>query len=139
MALKRLLGTVARKTAAGSNLTVNLARFALGAGDWLIPANTTDGRIRAPTHAPDSSRALEVILDNRQGSADAYLIPPDDLPNPTGAPGNDEAAALTATVIPSGEIVVIEDRDLTHWTEVLRLLNGASVVVTVYLSGAGLD
>lgn len=119
-------------SASGSNKTTNLAQHAIGTADVGagVIAASEDGPIRTrPTDG--SPRSLHISIDNRQGSADAYLVRPEDIP------GVAESVPVTALVAPAGEITDFAAFDYVTWPYVLRLLDGADVVVSCHYTGMG--
>ena len=119
----------------GSPITVNLANFPVGSGASEVAANP-DGPIVRPTNQ-NTRRGLEIIIDNKIGSASACLVRPEDLPENQDPVEPFESRNLTAMAAHAGDQVAFTDRDYTTWDLVLRLLPGANVVVTVSFSGAG--
>jgi hypothetical protein len=130
MATLRRLGTISA-SASGANATLNLADQAIGTdsvGLGIIAADASGPLGERPTQGRQVG--LSTRIDNRLGTADAYLATPEEIPT-VGT----ETVPLTADVIPAGSIQVFEDVDRYSWDCILRLLDGASVVVTVWATG----
>lgn len=117
-------------TASGSNATVNLATFAIGTtavGLGVIAANAAKGIIDLK---PGVQRGLSIVINNTAGTDAAYLARPEDIPT-----AGTETVPFGALICPAGSIVAFDGIDLASWSYVLRLIDGASVSVTIQYTG----
>jgi hypothetical protein len=117
----------------GANATFNLANFAIGTdgvGLGIIAANET-GPI-PPLPVSQQRRTLVITIDNRDGTNDAYLARPEDIP----AVGT-ETLPIGGLVIPQGTLVEYSGYAVSSWSYILRLLDGADVRGTVAHTGPG--
>jgi hypothetical protein len=130
MATETHLGIIAA-AASGANATLNLANVAIGTlatGLGVIAANV-NGPIGVPP-TTGVTRGLVITIDNRLGTADAYLSRPEDIPT-----AGTETATIGALVVVAGSVIEFGDLDAKSWQYILRLLDGASVKVTVAHTG----
>lgn len=119
--------------ASGSNETVNLAGYAIGTdavGLGVIDADA-DGPITTRP-ADGNLRTLTVTINNTAGSDAAYLARPEDIPT-----AGTETVPYGALICPAGAIVEFSGLDAASWRYILRLIDGASVSVTIQYAGAG--
>lgn len=118
------LGSISQ--AAVANMTLNLANFIVSVTSNPTAANSS-GPI--PARPQDSNeRNLLIIIDNKAGTADAWLASPDDI----------DAGQRTAMVARAGQMATYGPFKFSTWGLVLRLLDNASVHVTVLMAGAPL-
>lgn len=122
----KIIGTIT-DTASGSNKTLNIANEAIGS----VAANASGPLGEFRSASPTSQRRVYALVEN-VGSADAYWTRAADIPDPPT-----ETAAATPLKIAAGATVEIDDFDLRTWNLVLRLIDGADVLVTVGYRGEG--
>ena len=133
MATLRLLGH-ASATASGSNANLNLVNAIIGEDGVGIGEIAANANGPIPSIPRDGTmRGLVITVDNRLGSADAYLIDPRLVPD-----SDDETAPIGAEVAPAGALAewgVSTPLDLGTFDAIIRLLDGADVQVTVRHTG----
>jgi len=118
-----------------ANETINLAEYEIdsvpagqvGGGAGIIPQiGSNDSR----------ERGLQLIIDNKKGTASAYLATAAEIAAATGAPA--ETEPFSAMNVDPGQSDTFGPFDWREFNLLLRCLNGAHVRVTVEFVGLGI-
>jgi len=122
-------GVVQTETASGSNLTVNLAQYAIGG----VPGNVNGVLPAVPAAGGD--RNIIFAIDNRAGTADCYLATPAIIA--AASDPDPETETASGWVVPAGTLREFGSWSWERWQMVLRLLDGASVKISGAYAGQG--